>query len=57
MSCATGISAAAKDGGYAELVKAAGRQHLPMPEAISFEAGAAVPLARGPLHALIARRS
>jgi len=41
-----GYLGAAKDGGYAELVKAPAANILPLPEAISFEAGAAVPLAK-----------
>jgi NADPH:quinone reductase-like Zn-dependent oxidoreductase len=40
-----GYLGAAKDGGYAELVKVPAANILPLPEAISFEAGAAVPLA------------
>ncbi|HUF93552.1 MAG TPA: zinc-binding dehydrogenase [Candidatus Limnocylindria bacterium] len=40
-----GYLGAAKDGGYAELVKAPAANILPLPEAISFEQGAAVPLA------------
>src|SRR5947199_153740 len=40
-----GYLGAHKDGGYAELVKAPAANLLPLPEAISFEAGAAVPLA------------
>jgi NADPH:quinone reductase-like Zn-dependent oxidoreductase len=40
-----GYLGANKDGGYAELVKVPAENILPLPEAISFEAGAAVPLA------------
>jgi len=40
-----GYLGAHKDGGYAELVKVPAANILPLPEAISFEAGAAVPLA------------
>jgi NADPH:quinone reductase-like Zn-dependent oxidoreductase len=51
-----GYLGAAKDGGYAELVKAPATNLLPLPEAISFEAGAAVPLAMlTSWHALIAQ--
>jgi NADPH:quinone reductase-like Zn-dependent oxidoreductase len=51
-----GYLGAAKDGGYAELVKAPAANILPLPEAISFEAGAAVPLAMlTSWHALVAQ--
>jgi len=40
-----GYLGAAKDGGYAELVKAPAANILPLPESISFEQGAALPLA------------
>jgi NADPH:quinone reductase-like Zn-dependent oxidoreductase len=51
-----GYLGAAKDGGYAELVKAPAANLLPLPEAVSFEAGAAVPLAMlTSWHALIAQ--
>lgn len=40
-----GYLGAARDGGYAELVKAPAANILPLPEAISFEQGAALPLA------------
>ena len=51
-----GYLGAAKDGGYAELVKAPAVNILPLPDAISFEAGAAVPLAMlTSWHALIAQ--
>ena len=40
-----GYLGAAKDGGYAELVKAPSANILPLPESISFEQGAALPLA------------
>ena len=40
-----GYLGAHKDGGYAELVKVPAANVVPLPEAISFEAGAAVPLA------------
>src|SRR2546423_870944 len=40
-----GYLGAHKDGGYAELVKAPAANLLPLPGSISFEAGAAVPLA------------
>src|SRR3989449_5368478 len=39
-----GYLGAHKDGGYAELVKAPATNLLPLPDAIGFEAGAAVPL-------------
>jgi len=51
-----GYLGAAKDGGYAELVKAPGANILPLHESISFEAGAAVPLAMlTSWHALVAQ--
>jgi NADPH:quinone reductase-like Zn-dependent oxidoreductase len=51
-----GYLGAARDGGYAELVKAPAANILPLPEAISFEAGAAVPLAMlTSWHALVAQ--
>jgi len=51
-----GYLGAARDGGYAELVKAPAANLVPLPEAISFEAGAAVPLAMlTSWHALIAQ--
>jgi NADPH:quinone reductase-like Zn-dependent oxidoreductase len=51
-----GYLGAHKDGGYAELVKAPAANVLPLPEAISFEAGAAVPLAMlTSWHALVAQ--
>ncbi len=51
-----GYLGAHKDGGYAELVKAPAANILPLPEAITFEAGAAVPLAMlTSWHALIAQ--
>ena len=51
-----GYLGAARDGGYAELVKAPAANILPLPEAISFEAGAAVPLAMlTSWHALIVK--
>jgi len=40
-----GYLGAHKDGGYAELVKAPAANLLPLPEAIAFDAGAALPLA------------
>jgi NADPH:quinone reductase-like Zn-dependent oxidoreductase len=40
-----GYLGAARDGGYAELVKAPAANILPLPESISFEQGAALPLA------------
>lgn len=40
-----GYLGAHKDGGYAELVKAPAANLLPLPETISFEDGAAIPLA------------
>lgn len=51
-----GYLGAARDGGYAELVKVPGANLLPLPEAISFETGAAVPLAMlTSWHALVAQ--
>jgi len=51
-----GYLGAHKDGGYAELVKAPAANILPLHDAISFEAGAAVPLAMlTSWHALIAQ--
>jgi NADPH:quinone reductase-like Zn-dependent oxidoreductase len=51
-----GYLGAARDGGYAELVKAPAANIVPLPEAISFETGAAVPLAMlTSWHALIAQ--
>jgi NADPH:quinone reductase-like Zn-dependent oxidoreductase len=51
-----GYLGAHRDGGYAELVKAPAANILPLPEAISFEAGAAVPLAMlTSWHALVAQ--
>jgi NADPH:quinone reductase-like Zn-dependent oxidoreductase len=51
-----GYLGAAKDGGYAELVKAPAANLLPLPEAIPFEVGAAVPLAMlTSWHALVAQ--
>jgi len=51
-----GYLGAARDGGYAELVKAPAANILSLPESISFEAGAAVPLAMlTSWHALIAQ--
>jgi NADPH:quinone reductase-like Zn-dependent oxidoreductase len=51
-----GYLGAARDGGYAELVKAPAANLLPLPDAISFEAAAAVPLAMlTSWHALIAQ--
>ena len=51
-----GYLGAARDGGYAELVKAPAANIVPLPESISFEAGAAVPLAMlTSWHALIAQ--
>ena len=51
-----GYLGAHKDGGYAELVKAPAGNILPLPEAIPFEAGAAVPMAMlTSWHALIAQ--
>ncbi len=51
-----GYLGAHRDGGYAELVKAPAANILPLPEAISFEAGAAIPLAMlTAWHALVAQ--
>jgi NADPH:quinone reductase-like Zn-dependent oxidoreductase len=51
-----GYLGAHKDGGYAELVKVPAANVLPLAEAISFEAGAAVPLAMlTSWHALVAQ--
>jgi NADPH:quinone reductase-like Zn-dependent oxidoreductase len=51
-----GYLGAHKDGGYAELVKVPAANVLDLPEAISFEAGAAVPLAMlTSWHALVAQ--
>ena len=51
-----GYLGAARDGGYAELVKAPAANMVALPEPISFEAGAAVPLAMlTSWHALIAQ--
>jgi len=51
-----GYLGAHKDGGYAELVRAPAANILPLPEAIAFEAGAALPLAMlTAWHALVAR--
>ncbi len=51
-----GYLGAHKDGGYAELVKVPVANCLPLPETISFEAGAALPLAfLTSWHALIAQ--
>lgn len=51
-----GYIGAHRDGGYAELVKAPAANILPLPAAISFEAGAAIPLAMlTSWHALVAR--
>jgi NADPH:quinone reductase-like Zn-dependent oxidoreductase len=51
-----GYLGAARDGGYAELVKAPAANILPLPDPISFEAGAAVPLAMlTSWHALVAQ--
>jgi NADPH:quinone reductase-like Zn-dependent oxidoreductase len=51
-----GYLGAARDGGYAELVKAPAANIVPLPDSISFEAGAAVPLAMlTSWHALIAQ--
>ena len=51
-----GYLGAHKDGGYAELVKVPAGNVLPLPEAIGFEAGAALPLAfLTSWHALVAR--
>jgi NADPH:quinone reductase-like Zn-dependent oxidoreductase len=51
-----GYLGAHKDGGYAESVKVPAANVLPLPEAISFEAGAALPLAfLTSWHALVAQ--
>ncbi|HUY19389.1 MAG TPA: zinc-binding dehydrogenase [Candidatus Binataceae bacterium] len=51
-----GYLGAHRDGGYAELVKAPAENLLPLPDQVSFEAGAAVPLAMlTSWHALIAQ--
>ena len=51
-----GYLGAHKDGGYAEFVKAPAANILPLPEAIDFPAGAAIPLAMlTSWHALIAQ--
>jgi NADPH:quinone reductase-like Zn-dependent oxidoreductase len=51
-----GYLGAHRDGGYAELVKAPAENILPLPAAIAFEAGAAVPLAMlTSWHALVAQ--
>jgi NADPH:quinone reductase-like Zn-dependent oxidoreductase len=51
-----GYLGAHKDGGYAELVRAPAANLLPLPDAISFEQGAAVPLAMlTSWHALVAQ--
>jgi NADPH:quinone reductase-like Zn-dependent oxidoreductase len=51
-----GYLGAHRDGGYAELVKAPAANILPLPEGISFEQGAAVPLAMlTSWHALVAQ--
>jgi NADPH:quinone reductase-like Zn-dependent oxidoreductase len=51
-----GYLGAHKDGGYAELVKVPAANVLPLPDAISFEAGAALPLAMvTSWHALVAQ--
>jgi len=51
-----GYLGAHRDGGYAELVKVPAANVLPLPEAISFESGAAVPLAMlTSWHALVAQ--
>jgi NADPH:quinone reductase-like Zn-dependent oxidoreductase len=51
-----GYLGAHKDGGYAELVKAPAANLLPLADSISFEAGAAVPLAMlTSWHALVAQ--
>jgi NADPH:quinone reductase-like Zn-dependent oxidoreductase len=51
-----GYLGAARDGGYAELVKAPASNILPLPDGISFETGAAVPLAMlTSWHALVAQ--
>src|SRR5207249_9004077 len=51
-----GYLGARTDGGYAELVKAPAANILPLPDAISFEAGAALPMAMlTAWHALVAK--
>ena len=51
-----GYLGAHKDGGYAELCKAPAANILPLPDPVSFEAGAAVPLAMlTSWHALVAQ--
>jgi NADPH:quinone reductase-like Zn-dependent oxidoreductase len=51
-----GYLGAHKDGGYAELVKAPAQNVLPLPDAIGFDAGAALPLAfLTSWHALVTR--
>ena len=51
-----GYLGAHKDGGYAELVKAPAHNMLPLPDAIGFDAGAALPLAfLTSWHALVAK--
>jgi NADPH:quinone reductase-like Zn-dependent oxidoreductase len=51
-----GYLGAHRDGGYAELVKAPAANILPLPEAIAFEAGAALPMAMlTSWHALVAQ--
>jgi NADPH:quinone reductase-like Zn-dependent oxidoreductase len=51
-----GYLGAARDGGYAELVKAPAANLVPLPDGLPFEAGAAVPLAMlTSWHALIAK--
>lgn len=51
-----GYLGAHRDGGYAELVKAPAENILPLPDAIGFEAGAALPLAfLTSWHALVAK--
>jgi NADPH:quinone reductase-like Zn-dependent oxidoreductase len=51
-----GYLGAHRDGGYAELVKAPAANILPLPDAISFETGAALPMAMlTSWHALVAR--
>jgi len=51
-----GYLGAHKDGGYAELVKVPAANVLPLPESITFEAGAAVPLSMlTSWHALVAQ--
>ena len=51
-----GYLGAHKDGGYAELVKAPATNILPLPDTLSFESGAAVPLAMvTSWHALVAQ--